>query len=340
MRWPSNESLPQHTINATLRAVSGAGEQWMFLDVFEEGPANLAGVKPGDLLEAVDGNSCIPPTMPFFSLGRTHTLTIRRAGLAREIRVDVPTRKGSKQRPPLVEAKTPIHRMISPGIGLFKVPYFPGAFGMRFARVLDAAIADFKRQGCDRLIVDLRGSIGGSLGFVRLASYFCPGQLAIGHSLTPRRLRSGYDPVKLPRVPMPRTRAELLLTLTRFSVQDKSLMLLTQGLGTQPFHGRIALLINEWTNTAAEMVANFAAENRLATLVGGRTRGNVLGATNFRVGGGYWLRLPVFGWFTSQGRTLEGTGVDPDIPVDISPTELAAGHDTQLARAIEIISGL
>jgi C-terminal processing protease CtpA/Prc len=44
-------------------------------------------------------------------------------------------------------------------------------------------------------------------------------------------------------------------------------MLLTQGLGTQPFHNRIVVLVNEWTNSAAEMVANFAAENRLASIV-------------------------------------------------------------------------
>ena len=65
---------------------------------------------------------------------------------------------------------------------------------MGFANDLDRAIDDLKKQGCDRLIVDLRGNIGGSLGFARLASYMCPGQIPIGHSLTPKRLRSGYDP--------------------------------------------------------------------------------------------------------------------------------------------------
>jgi carboxyl-terminal processing protease len=190
------------------------------------------------------------------------------------------------------------------------------------------------------LIVDLRGNIGGSLGFARLASYMCPGQVAIGHSLTPRRLRKGYDPEALPRVPMPRSRGELLVTLARFSFRDKSVMLLTQGLGEQPFHNRIVILVNEWTNSAAEMVACFAAENRLASIVGQKTRGNVLGAANFRVGSGYWLRLPVFGWFTSKGRSLEANGVDPDVPVEISPDALAIGQDNQMTRAIEIVNGL
>jgi len=139
---------------------------------------------------------------------------------------------------------------------------------------------------------------------------------------------------------MPRSRPELLFTLIRFSFRDKSVMLLTQGLGTQPFHNRIVVLVNEWTNSAAEMVANFAAEKRLATVVGQKTRGNVLGAMNFKVGGGYWLRLPVFGWFTSKGRSLEENGVDPDILVEVSPDALAAGKDNQMTTAVDIVNGL
>jgi carboxyl-terminal processing protease len=111
-------------------------------------------------------------------------------------------------------------------------------------------------------------------------------------------------------------------------------------LGEQPFHNRIVVLVNEWTNSAAEMVANFAAENHLATVVGEKTRGNVLGAMNFNVGGGYWLRLPVSGWFTSKGRNLEGNGVDPDVMVEISPDALAAGQDNQMTAAVDIAKRL
>ena len=50
------ELLPQHTINASLRdLLRNGGHKWMFLDVFEDGPAHVAGIKPGDILDAVDG---------------------------------------------------------------------------------------------------------------------------------------------------------------------------------------------------------------------------------------------------------------------------------------------
>jgi C-terminal processing protease CtpA/Prc len=338
------ELRPQHTINASLRDVPLMGvRKWMFLDVIEDGPAHVAEIRSGDTLDAVDGTTYLPPSTPYFAIGNTHTLSVRDRGNGsqKEIVIDVPNRKGTKQRPPIVEPKSPIHAKIGSNIGLLKIPYFPGAAGlMGFANALDIAVRDLKQQGCERMIVDLRGNIGGSLGFARLASYMCPGQVAIGHSRTPSRLRKGYDPEALPRVPMPRSRAELLVTLASFSFRDKSVMLLTQGLGEQPFHNRIVVLVNEWTNSAAEMVACFAAENRLAKVVGQKTCGNVLGAANFRVGGGYWLRLPVFGWFTSKGRSLEGNGVNPDVPVEISPDALAIGQDNQMTRAIEIVNGL
>ena len=63
-------------------------------------------------------------------------------------------------------------------------------------------------------------------------------------------------------------------------------------------------------------------------------------APQFRVGSGYWLRLPVFGWFTSKGRSLEGNGVDPDVLVEISPDALADGQDNQMTKAIEIVNSM
>ena len=114
-------------------------------------------------------------------------------------------------------------------------------------------------------------------------------------------------------MPMPRNRFDTLMALSRFAVQDKSLMLLTQGLGPQSFHGRVIVLVNEWTTSAGEMAAAFAAEMGLAKVIGRKTKGAVLGAMNFDVGHGYWLRLPVFGWFTAGQRCLEGDGVTPDV---------------------------
>src|SRR5205807_3125572 len=174
-------------------------------------------------------------------------------------------------------------------------------------------------------------------------SYLCPGKQEIGHSLTRRRLRNGYRKESLTRIgKIPATKAELLMMAVRFKVfqRDRSMTLVTEGLGPQPFHGRIVILINEHTHSAAEMVASFAKQNRLATLVGKRTAGEVLGGANFKLAGGYVFRMPVAGWYTWQGECIEGTGVEPHMALENSPELLAAGADKQLARALAPVKPL
>jgi C-terminal processing protease CtpA/Prc len=165
----------------------------------------------------------------------------------------------------------------------------------------------------------------------------------IGYSVTRRRLRKGYQKEKLTRIgKIPATKAELLMMAVRFKFfqRDRSMVLVTEGLGPQPFHGRTVVLINEHSHSAAEMVASFAKENRLATLVGARTAGEVLGGANFKLPGGYVLRMPVAGWYTWQGESIEGKGVEPDVGIENSPETLATGIDSQLEKALEIVKRL
>src|SRR5256885_13839178 len=114
----------------------------------------------------------------------------------------------------------------------------------------------------------------------------------------------------------------------------------TEGIAPQPFHGRTVVLINEHSHSAAEMVASFAKENHLATLVGTRTAGEVLGGANFKLPGGYVLRMPVAGWYTWQGDCIEGKGVEPDVSIENCPESLAAGVDNQLQKALQVVKTL
>ena len=334
-----NRLFPQHTINASLWAPEGDGAPWYFLDVFPEGPAERARIKPGHKLHQVDGIPYVAPAMPPFKTGHTHTLVVSEPHdkNIREITLELPKRRATKELPPLLPPKSMTHSVVAPGIGLLRITWFPGAMGLKLARALDSAIADLKGHGCDRLIIDLRGNIGGGLGFARLASYLCPDSIPIGYSLTPKRLRKGFKTEDLERVVYPDSRFGFAAALTRFAVRDKSIFLMTQGLGKQPFHGKVIILINQWTNSAAEMLVSFAAENRLATLIGTKTAGNVLGAVNFKVGGGYFLRLPVFGWYGVKGDCVESKGVSPDFAVELDPHELNSGVDQQLLTALSIL---
>jgi C-terminal processing protease CtpA/Prc len=335
-----NSTKPQHVIGATLRSVTDSGRpHWMFLDVFEDGPAARAGAAPGQLLVSVDGAPAIPPASPAFRFGQDHQVTTKLPSRPETSAfvITVPQRKTHKGRLPLIEPKSVSHRMITQRVGLLRIPFFSGLFGIRFSNLLKAGVDDLRAKGCDRLIIDLRGCLGGSLGFASLVSYLCTNRIPIGYDITRKRLQRGYAASELPRVPMPGTKAGVLLCLARFAVQDKSLMLLTQGLGPQPFHGHVVMLVNEFTNSAGEMAAQFAKDTKLATLVGEKTMGNVLGSTTFNVGNGYTLYMPIVGWYSPNGNYTEGSGVQPDVLVDIDPEALARGNDAQLSRALDVL---
>jgi carboxyl-terminal processing protease len=128
----------------------------------------------------------------------------------------------------------------------------------------------------------------------------------------------------------------------RFKVihRDRSIRLMTEGLGPKPFHGRVAMLINEHTLSAGEMVAAFAKENGVARLIGTRTGGQVLGGANFSVGQGFTIRLPAAGWYTWSGDVVEGRGVDPDIDLPLSMEALRRGEDNQLQAAVSEVERL
>ena len=335
---------PPYSINATLRAVdTGNGKRWMFLDVIEDGAASRAGIKSGEFLLAIDSSPVIPPRTAAFHIGGNHQLDVEgREGRIRQVRIEIADKR-AKHRPPMVEPRSLSHRMITGDIGLLKVSTFPGAIGLEFARNLDLAVEDLKMRGMERFIVDLRGNVGGGLGSLRLMSYLCPNKLEIGYSVTRRRLRSGYrkeDLIRIERIPQ--NKPELLVMALRLALihRDRSLVLVTEGLGGQPYHGRVVVIVNEHTHSAAEMVASFAKQHRLATIAGTKTAGEVLGGANFTLRKGYRLRIPTAGWFTWQGETIEGKGVEPDLRIDNPAELLLAGRDPQLDRAIAAVQNL
>jgi C-terminal processing protease CtpA/Prc len=60
------------------------------------------------------------------------------------------------------------------------------------------------------------------------------------------------------------------------------------------------------------MVAAFASENGVATLVGTKTGGRLVAASAHKVGEGYRVVLPAAAFFTWAGTNLDGRGVEPN----------------------------
>src|SRR5262249_51003602 len=296
-----------------------------------------------DALSAVDCAVAEPPVPPRFRLGEDAVLTIlSREGASRSVTVLLPKAEPTRNRkgtPPMAQPMAVTARVLAGGVGDVRVGFFPGASGQPFARSLDSALTNL--AGSNRLIIDLRGNLGGFVGALRLMSYLTPERVPIGYSLTRRGARRRLHPEQLPCLDrIPASTTDKLAMLLRFKVlhRDRSIRLATEGLGPQLFHGRTVMLINEHTASAAEMVAGFAAERQLATLVGSRTAGQVLGGANFAVGQNFTLRLPAAAWYTWGGRMIEGCGVAADRSVAMDPHALAGGADPQLAAALDAVT--
>jgi C-terminal processing protease CtpA/Prc len=325
----------RHAINATMQRIAvNGGERWMFQDVHQGGPAYSAGIRPGDLLLERGGREIRPPEDLTFSVGETADLTVEKLNGGQErLRLQLPVPK-SKKHP--VTAPDPVHaEKITDEIGLLKVAMFPGVVGIDVARDIDRGIAAL--DGCSRLIVDLRGNTGGGIGGLRLMSYLTPGKLEVGYSLTRKRRERGYRREELTRFGrIPSHKATLIWLAARYAFIEKSILVVTEGLGEQRFHGRVVLLVNEHTASAGEMVSAFAEENNLATIVGTKTPGRLLSGSAYKVGHGYILGLPVAAYLTWQGRMLENNGIIPKFSIELSRDALKEERDTQLETAIEV----
>lgn len=321
-------------IAATLtRAQTPDGTRWMFQDVHRGGVAADAGIQSGDVLLKIDEKELVPPEAMPFVLGETYRLTVRKAdGTTAATTLAIPGSR-EKQRPIVVPDQVVTATRLPTGIGLLRVTMFPGVLGMDVARDINRAISVL---ACERLIVDLRGNTGGGIGCLRLMSQLCADRRGVGYSVSRAVAREGFNKERLPAFDrIPGSKLGVLPLFFRFARARRSIAVFTEALGTLPHHGHVAILVNEHSASAAEMVAAFASEYRLATLVGTKTPGRLVATSAFKVGLGYRVVLPVAAYFTWSGTNLEGLGVTPDIQEPISPEALWNGEDNQLNRAVE-----
>jgi C-terminal processing protease CtpA/Prc len=315
-----------------MKAETADGLRWVFQNVHSGGVAEQAGIRPGDVLLTINGKELVPPEAIPFVLGETYSLTLRRMdGSTINPVLTIPGSK-ERKRPIVVPNQVVTASTLADGIGLIRVSMFPGILGINVARDISRAIADL---GCSRLVFDLRGNTGGGIGCLRLISHLCADRRGVGYSISRAVAKRGYDKERLPQFDhIPASKWGVLPLMFRFAGRGRSVAVFTEALGPQVHHGQVVLLVNEHSASAAEMVAAFASEYRLATLVGTKTAGRLVATSAFKVGFGYRVVLPVAAYYTWHGTNLEGRGVLPDVEEPVSPDALLNGRDNQLARGV------
>jgi carboxyl-terminal processing protease len=183
-----------------------------------------------------------------------------------------------------------------PGILIVKL----GDFEAGSAGWLEQAVA--QARGATALVLDFQGNAGGMRDeLFRGLSCFLPAGAPMA------RVQARNAPVEIRRV---------------------------SGRCTHPWTGPMAVLVNQETASAAEVFAAALQEAGRARIVGGRTRGAVLAAQAQPLPDGGTLSLSIANMTTGQGRRLEHSGVEPDLPVETTRADRRAGRDPALEAAI------
>lgn len=168
------------------------------------------------------------------------------------------------------------------------------------------------------LILDLRANGGGDgEEGMRIAGYFWNEKVPVARIVT----RTGKPPSALFG----------LVSLPKVFEAGRS--------GGQLYSGPIVILINEGTGSTSELITGALQEHGRARVVGTQSCGCVLGVLEHReLKGGGELSISELSFVTAKGRTLEGQGVMPDIPLKITLADFRRRQDTGLAEAEKVLS--
>jgi carboxyl-terminal processing protease len=153
------------------------------------------------------------------------------------------------------------------------------------------------------LVLDLRGNRGGLLGLV----------YGLGGLLETRPVSFG-------------------VMRTRAGWHDLSVVPQKNG-----YRGRLVVLIDAETQSAAEIFAGGVQSSGRAVVVGQRSAGATLPSAAKELPTGAILQYAFADFVGGDGRLIEGVGVEPTIPVKLSRRQLLAGRDPQLEAALNAI---
>jgi carboxyl-terminal processing protease len=101
----------------------------------------------------------------------------------------------------------------------------------------------------------------------------------------------------------------------------------------------LVVLVNEASASASEIVAGAVQDNKRGTLVGAKTFGKGSVQLPQPLSDSSILRVTVARWFTPADRSIDKTGLDPDVEIAITDEQRKAGEDPQLDKAIELLGG-
>jgi carboxyl-terminal processing protease len=234
---------------------------------FPETPAFQVGIRPGDVIEQIDGEPTGDMTVEDVAAtvrgpeGTTVRLTLGRDGEESPIEVRVP--RANIPRPSI-----PVAFFIQPGIAYVQITTFSETTG----RELDQALGQFDKAGLQGLVLDLRDNRGGLLseGVHVTERFLRQGQTVVSH-----RGRASREKIYRARL----EREEPLYPMT--------------------------VLVNCGSASASEIVAGALQDHDRALIAGSNTFGKGLVQSVFDLGDDTGLVLTTARYYTPSGRLIQ-----------------------------------
>jgi carboxyl-terminal processing protease len=268
----------------------------------EGSPAELAGVRSGDRIVAIDGQA-VRDRSPAELVrtmrgdpGSRVLITIRREGVDHLLYYTLVRR--------VVTVTSIASKLLAGNVAYVRVKTFQSG---THAELL-AHVAKLRAEAHGNIagvVLDLRNNPG---GLVNEASAVADELLDGGVIYTTRRRGQVVDEV----------RADAAGALRR---------------------GPAVVLVNEYSASAAELVAGALHDNRRATLVGARTFGKGSVQTIVDLPGGAGLRLTTLRYYTPSGQAIQARGVTPDVLVGGSPGDYGIVREQNLENHLPAVEG-
>ena len=271
-------------------------DEILISEVYEESPAEQAGLKAGDVILQADGHAVSGQdldTVVSWISGEPGTdveLRISRDGEEMDVTV---TRD-------VIETKTVEYEMKEDGIGYIRVEEFDKVTYDQFKAALD----DLEGQGMNSLIIDLRGNPGGQLTTVTdMLKLFLPEGVIVS-------------------------------TKDKYGNTDE----ITCD-GDHEFKKPLAVLVDGHSASASEIFSAAIQDYDVGTIVGTQTYGKGVVQQTIDLGDGTCMKITISEYYTPSGRSINGTGVTPDVEVEYEYDEDEPEKDNQLEKAIDTVNG-
>lgn len=268
---------------------------------YETAPGAKAGLQPEDVLVAVNGESIVGKELSEVvdeikaSEDEIAHLTIARDGEADYLEFDIP----------LEEVNIPVvdFEMLEDQIGYIALYEFTEQTEPQYLE----AFQTLKKQGMERLIIDLRGNPGGLLTSV------CD----ILNDMLP----------------------EGLIVYTEDKEGNKEEI---KSDGKHKLDMPLAVLVNGNSASASEIFAGAIQDYEVGTLVGTTTFGKGIVQSVIPLSDGSAVKTTTAKYYTPKGRCIHGTGITPDVEVELTEgleqkTTLTHEEDNQLQKAMEVV---